>query len=104
MNDETLFHQAQERPAAERAAFLDQTCGSDAALRGRIELLPRAHAGPASFMAQPLVDAPPTAEFDVRVKAAGALPPSADPEPIGGMIGRYKLLQLLGEGGFGTVY
>ncbi|MDB5290268.1 MAG: pkn [Phycisphaerales bacterium] len=104
MNDETLFHQAQEKPAAERAAFLDQTCGSDAALRRRIELLLQAHDGPASFMAQPLVDAPPTLEFDARVKAAGALPPSPDPEPVGGMIGRYKLLQLMGEGGFGTVY
>src|SRR5205814_2403110 len=30
--------------------------------------------------------------------------PSAEPEPLGGHIGPYKLLERIGEGGFGTVF
>ena len=41
-NEEELFSRASELPAAERAAYLDQACASDPALRARIEALLRA--------------------------------------------------------------
>src|SRR5690242_3481385 len=104
MNDETLFHQAQGKSATERAAFLQQACGSDADQRQRIESLLAAHDNPGSFMAHPLVDVPATLDMDGRDRDGSARSRPADDDPVGRMIGRYKLLQLIGEGGFGTVY
>jgi eukaryotic-like serine/threonine-protein kinase len=43
MSDETLFHLALEKPAAERFAFLEQACAGDDALRQRVEALLRSH-------------------------------------------------------------
>jgi serine/threonine-protein kinase len=34
-----MFHDALERPPAERAAFLDRACGGDAGLRHEVESL-----------------------------------------------------------------
>jgi len=39
MTEETLFHLAREKAPGERAAFLDETCAGDPALRRRIETL-----------------------------------------------------------------
>ena len=50
MNDETLFHLALEKPAAERPAFLEQACAGDDALRQRVEALLRSHETPDSFL------------------------------------------------------
>jgi tetratricopeptide (TPR) repeat protein len=80
----------------ERAAYLKDACASDAALRQRVEALLQAHE-----RARASIDP------DVTVKS----PPSPDVplvEPItekpGDRIGRYKLLQEIGEGSFGIVY
>jgi WD40 repeat protein len=75
---------------AERAAYLDRVCSDDADLRRRVERLLEAHAQADSFLAaRPAVAA-----------AAGDLPAEA----AGGVIGPYKLLEQLGEGGFGIVF
>ncbi len=87
-SDETLFAAALERPPAERAAYLDTACAGDAARRARIEGLLRAHA---------------SAEQSFMATATSAVPGTVVPA-AGQMIGRYKLLQKLGEGGCGTVY
>ncbi|MCZ2398791.1 MAG: serine/threonine-protein kinase [Phycisphaerae bacterium] len=89
---ERLFNAAIERPTpAERAAFLDGACGTDTALRRRLDALLLAHGSAGSFMGAPIIDADATV-----LSAAGERP--------GTMIGPYKLLQLIGEGGFGAVY
>ncbi len=80
--------EAMEKRAPERAAFLDRACGGNAALRASVDALVRAHDRAGPFLAEPTAGAP-RAE---SVEAEGAV------------IGRYKLLQKIGEGGFGVVY
>jgi WD40 repeat protein/serine/threonine protein kinase len=76
--------------AGERAAYLDQVCGDDLELRRRVERLLEAHAEANSFLAaHPSVAA-----------ATGDLPTEA----AGTVIGPYKLLEQIGEGGFGIVF
>src|SRR5262245_20012400 len=78
--------------AEERAAFIADACGPDDALRRRVERLVNAHLQAGSFLESP--PAPPTISM--------ASPPS--PEVSSTVIGPYKLLQLIGEGGMGTVW
>jgi serine/threonine protein kinase/tetratricopeptide (TPR) repeat protein len=92
MSEEELFHQALARTdPAERAVYLEQACGGDAALRASIEELLRADVGATGFMERPPPD--PGATADVPIG-----------ERPGMVIGPYKLLQEIGEGGMGTVY
>ncbi|UCE61337.1 MAG: serine/threonine protein kinase [Phycisphaerales bacterium] len=91
---EGIFSTAlQKRSAEERASYLDIACGDNAGLRARVEALLKAHEEAGSFLSAPVLD--PTA-LD-----SDSLVPSEEP---GTIIGRYKLLQLIGEGGFGSVY
>src|SRR4051794_21520015 len=92
MTEEELFAAALERPAAERAAFLDAACAGDATLRGRVEGLLRSHEGAGSFLDPP----PPGPDFTAALDRPA--------EGAGTRVGPYKLLQKLGEGGMGVVY
>src|SRR5262249_9052635 len=96
MNDlsplEVIFFAALDAGSPqERAAYLDEACASDPDLRRRVEkmLAAQAHAG--SFLEQP---------------AAAVGPTVAEPmtEKPGSVIGAYKLLEQIGEGGFGVVF
>src|SRR5262249_23854792 len=88
-----LFSKALEcQTAEERAAFLDQACQGDTELRAQLEELLQAHPEAGRFFQEPsafpaaTVDAPPVQE-----------------QP-GTVIGPYKLLEQIGEGGMGTVW
>ena len=87
-----IFDAAIELPPERRAAYLREACGDDDALRQRVEALLRAHESAEMFMASPAV-APRMETLVVK--------PAEQP---GDRIGRYKLLQQIGEGGCGVVY
>ena len=91
---EALFLAAADFAAPqERAAFLDRECGGDLALRARVEALLASHDDAGDFLQTAAPSPEMEAEF-ARLK----------PEESGERIGHYKLLQNIGEGGFGTVW
>jgi eukaryotic-like serine/threonine-protein kinase len=95
MNEEEIFQAAAEMPAAERAAYLATCCEGQAALRQRVERLLASHDHDA-FMQRP-ADRADSAELQAEL---ARLKPEAGEDRIG----NFKLLQKLGEGGFGTVW
>jgi serine/threonine protein kinase/tetratricopeptide (TPR) repeat protein len=85
----------------ERAAYLARACGDDHELRHHVEKLLDAHLQAGSFLEEPAVAPRATGEFWADD------PPTSDPRPMEGpgtLIGPYKLLQQIGEGGMGIVY
>ncbi len=96
MTDLQIFKNAPPDASAEELKlYLDGACGGDAALRARVEALFQAEAKAGGFMERPAMDAGPTVT---------ELPSSPVREGPGTQIGRYKLLQEIGAGGFGVVY
>jgi serine/threonine protein kinase len=92
MTDSGIFKVAIKLPAEQRAAYLDQACGDDQALRQEVESLLQAHDAPGSLLEE--VSAGPGRTGDYQPLAEGP----------GTRIGPYKLLQQIGEGGMGVVF
>jgi len=94
MTEREIFFEAIEIASADaRAAYLQGACGKDITLRRKVEELLKEHFASDSLLSKPAVDGAPTALGDTQIT-----------EGPGAQIGRYKLLQKLGEGGFGVVY
>lgn len=93
---EVLFHEALELPPEQRDGFLQKACGEDAELRREVAALLRA-SGVADHWLR---------EVDCGVvdPSIGSPRPDRISEGPGTVIGRYKLLEKIGEGGFGVVY
>src|SRR5438132_13988136 len=92
MTEREMFEAALDLPPEDRVAYLDGVCGGDAALRRRLEALLGKHDRAGSFLEKPAAPALALAEE-----------PSV-PEGPGTVIGPYKLLEPIGEGGFGIVF
>ena len=95
-NEEALFRAAVELPpGTARRAFLDQACAGDPALRQRLEALLAAHEQPDELLPATV----PAAKATMRIDLV-----DAPDEAVGQTLGRYKLMERLGEGGCGVVY
>jgi len=92
--DETLFEGALNcRTSEERAAYLDRVCANNPELRQQLEALLHSHEQSGQFLETSPTDRP-TVHLEL---------PKTE-EVTGTAIGRYKLLQKIGEGGMGDVY
>lgn len=86
-----IFEQVIDLLPTERDRLLDDACGEDAQLRDRVEALLAASEDAGTFLGEPTID---------HLTAAYSEPA----EQEGSTIGRYKLLEKIGHGGFGDVY
>jgi serine/threonine protein kinase len=85
-----IFDGAVELPATQRVEFLTASCGDNVKLRAAVESLLAAHDRAGSFLADPVI-------------AVGLLHAREQLSP-GSRVDRYTLINVLGEGGYGTVY
>jgi serine/threonine protein kinase len=90
---EAIFFAALEKGSPqERATYLDEACAGDPDLRRRIEKMLAAQAQAGSFLEQPARS--PLMTVDERPVSEGP----------GTVIGPYKLMEQIGEGGMGLVF
>src|SRR5262249_50544502 len=88
----SVFLAALERAPEQWSAFLDEACGVNAELRARVEQLLYAHQALGSIHG---------GRADTLVATVDELTVTEGP---GTVIGSYKLLEQIGEGGFGVVF
>ena len=121
MGERAIFFEAIEKEGpALRAAFLEQACDGDSDLRRRIEALLEAHAKSGDFLDMPATEQLAAAHGMPTIRGrsgAGETPPVrreasvtldflAPSQRSGslGRLGHYEVLEVIGQGGMGTVY
>src|SRR5215472_5279626 len=89
----SLFHEALEQNAEERAAFASAACGEDAELKSHLKRLLQA-------------EAEPTGSHDGPMAAAAEFFPESTTRFQAGetVLGRFHIVRLVGRGGMGEVY
>jgi len=93
MNAEEIFHEAVEiADPTKRAAYLDQVCQGNTGLRSEVEALLKADQQVGDFLETPGVAQSITLDSMPSLEGPGT------------RIGRYELVELIGEGGMGLVY
>ncbi len=91
MNENTIFNAAVKLPPQKRSDFLAAACQENPQMRDEVEALLCEHDGVGSFMQSPPAGACATLDLTAT-------------EQPGTIIGRYKLLEQIGEGGMGVVF
>ena len=87
-----IFTEAVSQQTADtREEFLDNACEGDHGARQRVEMLLRAHFDGGNFLGGTPVQGNSVANQSLL-------------KQLGTLVGPYKLLQQIGEGGFGVVY
>src|SRR5262245_41262891 len=89
VSDSQIFRFAATLSAEERGKYLDNACREDERLRAEFESLLRVHDLDGSFLGSPAA----VVTIDRPIA-----------EQVGTLIGPYKLLEQIGEGGMGLVY
>lgn len=120
MNEQSIFSEAIDiDDANQRAAFLDQACGDNAALRKRMNALLKEHERSGEFLNVPALeqikeagsatramgneDTAPDEQDEKGEMDFSFLQPSNVPGSLGSL-GYYDIQELIGEGGFGIVF
>jgi serine/threonine protein kinase/WD40 repeat protein len=100
-----ILNAALQLPPEQRAAYLDEACAANAALRRIVEDLLAASTEAGAFLDDPAPGITRALEAAPETVASGkSRMPAPASEKAGDRIGRYKLLQQIGEGGCGVVY